>query len=442
MPLLLSESSPIRRQQPQEPPPAASRVELTWTIPVIDGDAPSARGGHSAVLAGEMLYIFGGHYFGSQGAFVYLNDLHRLDLRTSAWAEIVFPKKKKKWGKIQGITAEDGEDDQPIVPSPRYNHSAVLLNGGGRMFVFGGRGDGQGANVSKNGEGAALRDMFFLDLDALAWFQVQWTTDSPRGRFGHGCVEVDDARMAVFGGWDGATSMNDLWIFDSHTFTWQQPKCRGKPPTARHSMSMVRAGGSTTSTTLMVYGGYSVLSGQLPVYNKDIFLLDVDSLTWSRPRLVGEYPSATFGHGACLVDAEVAGKTDGGEEEQFALIFGGWSGTERSPLYMGDKNVRDLVKMEAREQRLTGGETAAHDGSVERRRWTEDRTRELQQSSSNARVLDVTRMEWFRPRARGIEIGNRYGHSATRVGPHVFLFGGWDGNRALNQLVVGQVSIS
>lgn len=427
--------SPLHRQQSEQQPPAASSVEVSWTQPPIDGDAPSARGGHSAVLAGELLYIFGGHYFGSHGAFVYLNDLHRLDLRMSAWAEIVFPKRKKQWGKIEGITAADA-DDEVVMPSPRYGHSAVLMNGGSRMFVFGGRGDSQGGGKAKAGDSAALRDMFFLDMDALGWFQVQWTTDCPRARFGHGCEALDAERMVVFGGWDGTTSMNDLWLFDSSTFTWKQPKCSGKPPPARQNMSMARVGGPNESTTVMIYGGYSVLPGQLPAYNKDIFLLDGDSMTWSRPRLVGEYPTPTFGHGACLLDLASTDKKDG---EQVAIVLGGWSGTERSPLFMGDKQVRELVKMEAREQRLASGDTTK---DSERRQWTEARTRELQQSSSYARVLDVKRMEWFRPRAQGVEVSSRYGHSVTRVGPHVFIFGGWDGNRALNHLMVGQVTLS
>ena len=44
----------------------------------MNGLGASARGGHSAVLYGNELYIFGGQYF--SGEFQYLNDIHVLDV--------------------------------------------------------------------------------------------------------------------------------------------------------------------------------------------------------------------------------------------------------------------------------------------------------------------------------------------------------------------------
>ncbi|KAJ0412240.1 hypothetical protein ATCC90586_006626 [Pythium insidiosum] len=374
----------------------AGHVEIEWSLPKIEGDAPCPRGGHSAVLADTQLLIFGGHYFGGHGAFVYLNDLHRLDLETSTWHAIPFPER------------------DAVVPRPRYDHRALLLNGGTRMFVFGGRSEG----------GAVCRDMFFLDLTTVTWLQVQWTTESPAGRFGHGLAALDDAVMWLFGGWDGHRSMNDLWAFDSTAFMWQRPTCHGKAPTPRHGHSMV----PLSSDLLMVYGGYTVKGGDtmtLPVYNKDIYLLDVETRTWSRPRLTGEYPVATFGQSLCL-------------HNELAFLVGGWAGTERTPLYMGDKQVRALVQMLAREERLGSGSSTS---SKEQRATRKRHTRELKTTSPTLRVLDVTRMQWFRVVSHGIAVSNRYGHSCTIVGPHLFVFGGWDGNRALNQLVVGEFTV-
>lgn len=400
--------SPSKKRE--EPPPRASRVEISWSVPAIEGVPPCARGGHSAVLADTHLLVFGGHYFGGDGNFAYLNDLHRLDLNSSTWYEIVF------------------KEQDAVRPKPRYNHSALLLNGGTRMFVFGGRG---ATLPQQQHQAQVLRDMFFFDLLAMEWFQVQWTTDSPAARFGHGCASVDDVRMVVFGGWDGKRSMNDLWVFDTNTFTWLKPRCSGKAPTPRqnHSMlpvsSLAAAASSSPSaasaTMLIVYGGYSVLPDALPVYNKDVYLFDVESLAWSRPRLVGEYPPGTFGQSMCVYNSEMA------------FVLGGWSGTERSALYMGDKQVRELANMAAREERLASGQENKSDKKAH--------TRQLKSSSAYARVLDVQSMTWFKPVAHGVAVANRYGHSCTLVGPHVFLFGGWDGNRALNQLVVGEFTV-
>jgi hypothetical protein len=39
------------------------------------------------VLADTQLVIFGGHYYGT-GSFVYLNDVHVLDVETSTWHDV------------------------------------------------------------------------------------------------------------------------------------------------------------------------------------------------------------------------------------------------------------------------------------------------------------------------------------------------------------------
>lgn len=394
----LATLSPTKKAQHVES--RASTVEIAWSLPSMEGIPPCARGGHTAVLADTQLLVFGGHYFGGEGSFMYLNDLHRLDLTTSTWHEIVFNER-------EGAVCR---------PKPRYNHSALLLNDGTRMFVFGGRGD----------TSHAFRDMFFFDLHAMAWFQVQWTTDCPLGRFGHGAVSVDDEKMILFGGWDGKKSMNDLWVFDTNTFTWARPKCAGKAPTPRQNHSMLPI--SKSGSVVIVYGGYTVLPDAFPVYNKDMYLFDAESMAWSRPRLVGEYPLGTFSQSLCM-------------QNELAFVFGGWSGTERSPLYMGDKQVKELANMVAREERLASGggqEASSQPSGFSRKRA---HTLHLKTSSSYAHVLDVNSMQWFKPVAHGVQVANRYGHTCTIVGPHVFLFGGWDGNRALNQLVVGEVTI-
>ena len=47
---------------------------------------PTPRGGHSATLTGASLVIFGGHYYeGKDTGFTYLNDTHVLDVNSSRW---------------------------------------------------------------------------------------------------------------------------------------------------------------------------------------------------------------------------------------------------------------------------------------------------------------------------------------------------------------------
>mmetsp|Transcript_52873 Transcript_52873/g.120893 ORF Transcript_52873/g.120893 Transcript_52873/m.120893 type:complete len:93 (-) Transcript_52873:88-366(-) len=45
-------------------------------------------------------------------------------------------------------------------------------------------------------------------------------------------------------------------------------------------------------------------------------------------------------------------------------------------------------------------------------------------------------MTWVQNRYCGLPASSRYGHSATAIGPHLIIFGGWDGGKALNDVVV------
>jgi len=83
-----------------------------WIKPKISGTPPTARYGHSAVLAGSRIIVFGGK--GPKG--VVNRDLHALDPVTMTW--------------YQG--PEGGG-----APTARFDHTANLV-GGTKMFIFGG----------------------------------------------------------------------------------------------------------------------------------------------------------------------------------------------------------------------------------------------------------------------------------------------------------------
>lgn len=49
-------------------------------------------------------------------------------------------------------------------------------------------------------------------------------------------------------------------------------------------------------------------------------------------------------------------------------------------------------------------------------------------------ALDGDDMRWNHPPFSGRPPINRYGHSVVRVGGRVYVWGGWDGNRAMREL--------
>jgi len=133
-----------------------------WTKPTLKGAAPSARGGHTAVLAEYQMIIFGGHYYGGSSKFEYLNDTHVLDIETSTWHHV--------------RCAGD-------VPEPRYAHSSIVI--GTKMFVFGGRG--------KDGE--HFKDIHFLDLLEWTWSKINATSSGPSARASAGVAKSLESHL-------------------------------------------------------------------------------------------------------------------------------------------------------------------------------------------------------------------------------------------------------
>lgn len=98
----------------------------TLSVPVLSGEAPSARSSHTATAIGTRIYVIGGH-----GEDTSLIDVHILDTRTKSW--------------ISPTVLGD-------PPSLRCAHSAEAL-GTDRIVVFGGYGD------------KPMNDVWFLEVD-------------------------------------------------------------------------------------------------------------------------------------------------------------------------------------------------------------------------------------------------------------------------------------
>jgi len=111
-----------------------NRDRREWDRILVSGGSPSPRRGHSAVLVGRRMLVFGGTD-GQQD----LNDVHALNLDTWAW---------------EGVKAFGA------VPPPRRQHAACAC--GGCMVVDGGISSAAGL----------LGDSFSLDLESCTWHRL------------------------------------------------------------------------------------------------------------------------------------------------------------------------------------------------------------------------------------------------------------------------------
>lgn len=206
----------------------------SWNLQNVGGDVfPGPRGGHSAVLSNEKMYIFGGY---TQQH--YLRDVYVLD--TVDW----------QWDKLE---------TRGIVPGARQGHTAVVYDS--QMFVFGGY-----------GEKGYLGDMLVLDLDLANWIKSS-SPDAPTARAGHSATGSGH-HMYVFGGMTDGHTYNDVHVFDFRLQSWGILTDVDDSPPPMQEHAAVAYGGD-----IYVVGGCNYHIQEC--YN-ELYRLDPQANRWNR----------------------------------------------------------------------------------------------------------------------------------------------------------------
>jgi hypothetical protein len=277
------------------------------------------------------------------------------------------------------------------VPEPRYGHSAALV--GTRIVYFGGKGKG------KN-----FRDLHALDTSSQTWYQGPSSGGAPSARHGH-TATLQGTRLYVFGGACGAKFFGDLHCLDLESMAWNAPETMGPKPTPRYGHAALLIGES-----LLIHGGFCMdtadlaaadNSGQLlkACYRDDIRVLDLGRMLWSRLRTHGTPPAGRFGHSLVL-------------SEDDAIMFGGWDGANKEA-----PGVAFALKEKT--QAPSDGQAAPGEDTCE-----------------YCKTLRTSDMTWAKNKFVGVPACHRYGHTATAIGPHLIIIGGWDGGKPLKDVVV------
>ncbi|KOO29923.1 kelch repeat [Chrysochromulina tobinii] len=167
-----------------------------------------------------------------------------------------------------------------VLPSPRESHSLTSM--GARLYVFGGF---DGARV--------LNDLYAFDTQSGIWSQLVHTGLSPPARAGHSATALGvPAHLLVFGGANSSRRFNDVQLFDTADNHWNKPTVRGRAPSPRYYHCACLARGS-----LLVLGGNDGITSL-----EDLHALNTESWTWSQPLANGTPPSARCGASGTLVN--------------------------------------------------------------------------------------------------------------------------------------------
>ncbi|RWS07309.1 host cell factor 1-like protein [Dinothrombium tinctorium] len=327
------------------------------------GQAPRPRHGHRAVCIKDLMIVFGG---GNEGI---VDELHVFNTTTNQW--FIPPVK----GDIPPGCAAYG-----------------FVCDGTRLLVFGGMVE----------YGKYSNELY--ELQASRW---EWKRLKPRApkngpypcpRLGHSFTLIGN-KVYLFGGLANDSDdpknnipryLNDLYVLEmkpySNVMQWELPQTYGTPPPPRESHTAVAYMGPDGKTPkLIIYGGMSGCR------LGDLWQLDINSMTWSKPEIRGLQPGPLPRslHSATLIGNKM-------------YVFGGWV-----PLVVD--NDRSVI----------GGVTA----NVHEKEWKCTNT--LATLNLDTMAWEVVTNESFDdnvPRARA-------GHCAVAISTRLYIWSGRDGYR-------------
>ncbi|VDM57722.1 unnamed protein product [Angiostrongylus costaricensis] len=250
------------------------------------GPSPRPRHGHRAVAIKDLMIVFGG---GNEGI---VDELHVYNTTTKQWFVpsvrgdvpsgcaaygivcsgthiFIFggmveygrytndlyelQASRWEWRKLRPRPPRSG----CAGPSPRLGHSFSLASNQ-VCYVFGGLANG--SSDPKQNKTIYLDDFFSIDIrgpvGSLQWEQPTYGT-RPCARESHSAIvhETETRRqLVIFGGMNGCR-LGDLWILDLDSMTWDNPLIGGVAPTPRslHTANLI-------GHRMYIYGGWVPMS--------------------------------------------------------------------------------------------------------------------------------------------------------------------------------------
>ncbi|CAJ0582460.1 unnamed protein product, partial [Mesorhabditis spiculigera] len=175
---------------------------LKWTLVSTSGYPPPARDGHTAVVSGHRMYVFGGFEEELQR---FSQDTYSFDFLTKTWSKLTTSGHPPIWRDFHTAVAIN---DKMYI----YGGRRVYEN---KMFVFGGY---QGT-LNKH-----FNDLYSYDPESGVWAMLRPAGQFPCERRRQCTVVVDD-KVYLFGGTmpvgvtidnsaTGLADLDDLHVFD------------------------------------------------------------------------------------------------------------------------------------------------------------------------------------------------------------------------------------
>ncbi|XP_058017402.1 F-box only protein 42 [Ahaetulla prasina] len=176
----------------------------------------------------------------------------------------------------------------------RFSHSACYYDANQSMYVFGG--------CTQSSCNAAFNDLWRLDLNSKEWIRPLASGSYPSPKAGATLAVYKDL-LVLFGGWTRPSPyplhQPERFFDEIHTYSpsknWWNcvVTTHGPPPMAGHSSCVIQ-------DRMIVFGG-SLGSRQM---SSDVWVLDLEHWTWSKPNISGPGPHPRGGQSQIVIDDE------------------------------------------------------------------------------------------------------------------------------------------
>mmetsp|Transcript_18781 Transcript_18781/g.71073 ORF Transcript_18781/g.71073 Transcript_18781/m.71073 type:complete len:526 (-) Transcript_18781:353-1930(-) len=312
------------------------------------------------------------------------------------------------------ITLKAPEEGPHQAPRQRSLHVTVVY--GDKLYVFGGY-DGYGR----------VNGLYEYHLQEHVWRKTPSHGIAPSPRDRHVGV-VYNGSMYIFGGYDGTNRINDFHQFHFETNTWDSVAMdvlSAAPPSPRHSHAA-----AVYKNSLYVFGGYD------GSYRSDFHEFNFLTHKWEQVTAAGRVPRARY-RATCTVYGDslyLFGGHDGTRHLNDVYVFDFREALWCSLIVNGEPPVpRDshVSVIHNDSMYVFGGSTGAamndfHELNLKKCCW-----RQIFPEKANRRASDADGQMSLRDGAPK----QRFCHAAAVYGGSMYVFGGYDGQNRLNDLV-------
>lgn len=172
------------------------------------------------------------------------------------------------------------------VPQPSArSFAAMCALPGSQLLLFGGLEQPE----------RRLDDTWLFDTTTSTWQELKLTGSKPKARYAHAMTAID-GRAILFGGQSSSGLLNDLWTLKGlspegeASPVWIPLDLPGTPPIPRKGHSLVGMG-----LWVIVMGGHTAEVGwfrsKTDIFHNDVVLIDrSQQVRWRTPEVVGELP--------------------------------------------------------------------------------------------------------------------------------------------------------